>query len=259
MQFPDINPILLDLGIIKIHWYGVAYMVGILCCWKLATSLLKHHHPKLPATLIDDFIPYAVMGIILGGRLGHALFYEPELLLNPGKLIAIWQGGMAFHGGIIGYILALWLYCHSKKVSLLIMADIIAITTPIGLCLGRLANFINGELYGRTTQAFLGVVFPNAGPIPRHPSQLYEAFSEGFLLFIILYLTHNTAIKHRGMLSGMFLMGYAIARSVCELFREPTDGIIYLFNIPITMGQLYTLPMILGGLWLILTAQKKQS
>ena len=215
-----------------------------------------------PATQehVSDYIFWAMMGIILGGRLGYVLFYNPSYYLNNiGDAFAVWDGGMSFHGGFVGVTISTILFCRKNKIPLLRFADIIACASPIGLMLGRFANFVNGELYGRTTDAFIGMVFPGGGPLPRHPSQLYEAMLEGFLLFFILYFLYNfTKARHKpGLLTGIFIIGYALARTFVEQFREPDNHIGFLFGTDVlTMGQLLSAPMILFGLYLILRPKK---
>jgi phosphatidylglycerol:prolipoprotein diacylglycerol transferase len=248
MIFPHINPVFLDLGIIKIYWYGIAYMVGILSAWGISKKLLCAHHKNFPTTLMDDFIPYLVGGIIIGGRLGHAILYDQSLLTHPLELIAVWHGGMAFHGGLVGVICGILLFCHNKKVPILMVGDICGVVAPLGYFFGRLANFVNGELYGRETHQPWGMVFPTADHLHRHPSQLYEAFFEGLILFVALYIIAPKFIHRKGFLSGASLAGYGIMRYICEFFREPLDGVFLTKFGEITMGQIYTIPMVLAGI-----------
>lgn len=272
LAFPTIDPVAISFGPLSIKWYGLAYVTGLLGGWFYARLLVKDAalwgvqvRPK-PDDL-DDFILYAAFGIVLGGRLGHVLFYDLEsYLAHPADILAIWQGGMSFHGGLIGSALALTLFARRYKVPTLSMFDIAATVVPIGLFFGRIANFVNGELWGRPAPDFAyAVIFPQAGPVPRHPSQLYEAASEGLLLFIILMLLVRRVGFHRpGLIAGAFGMLYATARIFCEFFREPDPQLGYLFGQSfeflgggITMGMLLSLPMLALGFLLLLMALRK--
>ena len=201
---------------------------------------------------------WAILGTILGGRLGYVLFYNlPMYMEHPADILHIWQGGMSFHGGMLGVIIAVALYAYFQKINFLAVTDYFAAATPIGLGLGRLANFVNGELYGRVTNMPWGMVFPRGGPLPRHPSQLYEAGLEGFVLFLVLWLMiRQPQIRAKpGMISGTFLIGYALCRIIIEQFREPDAQLGFIFG-TLTMGQILSIPMILGGLWLIQNSRK---
>lgn len=260
MKFPDIDPIALQLGPVAIHWYALAYVVGILIGYYYVTWI-DGRQPKrfFSEKAQDDLIFYAVLGVLLGGRIGYILFYNlPFFLDHPLEALKIWQGGMSFHGGLLGVLLAYWLFARKYQLSWMHIMDYLAIAAPIGLFFGRLANFINGELYGRVTASSWGMVFPNGGPLPRHPSQLYEAGLEGLVLFIILFVvaTCTRALQYVGLLGGLFLAGYGIARFIIEFFREPDQQIGFL-AFGATMGQLLCLPMIALGLWLVLTAKKR--
>lgn len=254
ISYPHIDPIALQLGPLAIRWYSLAYLAGILLGW----WYLKREHTRRPIAnltpkAIDDMVMYAVIGIVGGGRLGYVLFYNaPYYLTHPVEAFYIWQGGMSFHGGMLGTILAFYLFCRKYKVRFLELMDVIAPAATIGLFFGRIANFINGELYGRVTDSPLGMVFPHGGELPRHPSQLYEAGLEGVVLFLLLtYLLKytNTRSKH-GFIGGVFLVGYAVSRLIVENFREPDIQIGFLFEM-LTMGQLLSLPMLLLGLYLV--------
>ncbi|MFA7275485.1 MAG: prolipoprotein diacylglyceryl transferase [Pseudobdellovibrionaceae bacterium] len=251
ITFPKINPIALDLGFVQIHWYALAYVVGFLLAWRGAVYLSRLHdvNKRPTAEDIDDFISWAILGVLLGGRVGYVLFYNlPVYLEHPENIIKVWQGGMAFHGGVLGVMLALFLFSHFKKVPLLRLADISTAVIPIGLFLGRIANFVNGELYGRITDEPWGIVFPRGGPEPRHPSQLYEAWLEGaVLLAITLGLSHIKGVRDRpGIVSGAFLFFYGLFRIIAECFREPDVQLGFLFE-AVTMGQILSVPMMMVG------------
>lgn len=257
IPFPSIDPIIIKLGPVAIRWYSLAYIVGIVAGWKLLKADLRKHPIRgLHAALIEDLIVWAIGGIIIGGRLGYTLIYQQDYYLaHPMQIVYIWEGGMSFHGGFIGFALAFWCFCRHHRIPYLQLMDVMAAVAPIGLCLGRLANFINGELWGRTSDLPWAMVFPHAGVLPRHPSQLYEALLEGVLLFILLFsLLKTTKLRERpGALCGLFLLGYAAARIACEFFREPDAQLGFLWA-GATMGQLLSLPMLLLGSVLFLRA-----
>jgi phosphatidylglycerol---prolipoprotein diacylglyceryl transferase len=254
LPYPHIDPIALQLGPLAIRWYSLAYLAGILLGW----WMLKKEHankpiPNLTQKGLDDTIAWAVVGIVLGGRLGYTLFYKPGYYLaHPLQIFYVWEGGMSFHGGLLGVIIAFLWFCRRNNVRFFHLIDVIACTVPIGLFFGRLANFINGELYGRVTDSALGMVFPTGGELARHPSQLYEAGLEGIVLFALLVwlLKYTNARSKPGLLSGVFLCGYALARFFVEFFREPDDFLGFFFG-SVTMGQLLCLPMFAYGLYLI--------
>jgi phosphatidylglycerol:prolipoprotein diacylglycerol transferase len=262
LKYPHIDPVALHLGPLVIRWYALSYLTGVLLGWWLVGRLNKRlQPPTLSAEAFDDIMVWAIMGIILGGRLGYVLFYKPDYYFaNPGQIFMVWQGGMSFHGGLLGVITSMFLFARKFKIPFLAITDLVATVAPIGLFLGRLANFVNGELYGRVTDSPLGMVFPNSDGQPRHPSQLYEAGLEGVLLFVVLITlaTRTRALSRAGTISGLFLIGYACARSTVELFREPDDFIHFLPSW-ITMGQLLSLPMLIGGLYLILRRRAAQA
>lgn len=253
LNFPQIDPVLLHIGPISVHWYGVAYVVGILLGWQYAVWIAKRFAPTITKADIDDFMMWALGGIIIGGRLGHILFFElDKYLAHPLEIFMTWKGGMSFHGGMIGVIIAIILYCRKKHIPILRFADILAAITPLGLGLGRLANFVNGELFGRVTDVSWGMIFPNGGPFPRHPSQLYEAFFEGLVLLVIIHIGWRIAAIRDvpGRLTGIFLLGYGLARTFVEFVREP-DTFYTILGIDLTTGQLLSLPMILVGAYFI--------
>ncbi len=248
----NLDPVIVELwGPFAIRWYGVAYALGVVLGWVVVRQIIKESRfPSLKVRDIDDFISWAVVGIIVGGRLGYVLFYHwAQYIAHPLKIFYVWEGGMSFHGGLIGLILAAYLFTRRGRLPFLTFMDALSVVAPIGLFFGRIANFINGELYGRVTDVRWGMIFPGAGPYPRHPSQLYEAFGEGLLLFIILLsLARRTSITRRsGCLSGIFLIGYSLIRFVVEYFREPDYHIGYLWHY-FTMGQLLSLPLLITGI-----------
>lgn len=255
MPFPDIDPVALQIGPLAIRWYALAYIGGILLGWWLvARELQRKPIANLSKKALDDMVMWAVFGIILGGRLGFVLFYKPGFYLDhPAQILKVWEGGMSFHGGMIGFILAFYWFCRKYRVAFFRLMDVLAVAAPIGLFFGRIANFINGELYGRATDAPWGVVFPAGGDLPRHPSQLYEAGMEGLLLFaVLLFLLKATGARDKpGLLSGIFLIGYGLSRIAAEFFREPDDYLGFLMG-GATMGQLLSLPMLALGLYLAL-------
>ncbi|WP_455373078.1 prolipoprotein diacylglyceryl transferase [Limibacillus halophilus] len=257
--FPQIDPVAVQLGPFAIRWYALAYIVGLVLGWRLCRRLTK----KTPAgsltpEVFDDFVVWATLGVLLGGRLGYVLFYNLGYFAqNPLEILQVWQGGMAFHGGLLGVIAALFLFSWKRKVPLFALSDLVAAAAPIGLFFGRIANFVNGELYGRVTDAPWGMVFPGGGDLPRHPSQLYEAGLEGILLFAILQLAiWRGALARPGVVGGLFLAGYGASRAIVELFREPDAHIGFLEG-GLTMGQLLSLPMVVAGLGLALWAWRR--
>lgn len=256
---PNFDPNIISFGHIAIRWYSLAYIVGVLFAW----GLLKHFNNKKPIMdkqAWDDWLFWAVLGIVIGGRLGYVLFYNFGYYFHhPLQIFAVWNGGMSFHGGLLGSIVSMYLFAKKYKINFLELTDVLAIAAPIGLLFGRIANFINMELYGRITGSNFGVVFPNAGNLPRHPSQLYEAGLEGLLLFIILFsLAKLTNARQKtGLLSGLFLILYSSSRIFVEQFREPDEQIGFLFHHNITMGQVLSLPIICAGFIIILFAFKK--
>lgn len=258
LTYPTIDPVLIEIGPFAIRWYALSYIAGILLAWRYMVVLARRSPVGITKAHTDDFIVWATLGVVLGGRFGYVIFYKADYFLDhPLEAFAVWQGGMSFHGGLLGVIFAIWLFSRLRHYSWIAIGDIVACTAPIGLCLGRIANFINGELYGRVTDSPLGMVFPGGGPLPRHPSQLYQAALEGLLLFVILaWLASRPGVfERRGLLSGVFLAGYGIARPVAEFFREP-DAHIGFLTMGSTMGQWLSLPLLAVGIWLIVTSRK---
>ena len=269
LSFPLIDPVAISIGPFAIRWYALAYVAGLLGGWFYAKRLaakadlwggLKQPKP----TDVDDLIVWVALGVVLGGRVGYVLFYNlSSYLSQPLEIFAIWRGGMSFHGGFLGAVLAIVLFARSRGLNPLAMLDMAAVVTPIGLFFGRIANFINGELWGRPAPDFpYAVVFPHAGPEPRHPSQLYEAFGEGLILFLIMaFAARRFGFRRPGLLGGIFVLGYAVARIAAEFFREPDAQLGFLFGSSvqalsggITMGMLLSVPMALVGAGVIVMA-----
>jgi phosphatidylglycerol:prolipoprotein diacylglycerol transferase len=255
MEFPNIDPIAIAIGPLAIRWYSLAYLGGVVLGWFLVKSLNNRQNPPaISKEGLDDIMVYAILGIVLGGRLGYVLFYKPAFYLsNPQEILMVWQGGMSFHGGLLGMLTAMYIFCRKFKLRWLGVMDLLAVAAPIGICLGRLANFINGELYGRPTDSPFGMVFPSdPESLPRYPSQLIEASLEGVVLFGLLLIAayFTRTLNKTGRMGGLFLIGYSIARSVSEFFREP-DSFIHFLPDWITMGQLLSTPMLLIGLYLV--------
>ena len=259
LHFPEIDPVALAIGPVVIRWYALAYIAGILLGYVVLNRQNKRDQ-FFSTKAKDDLIFYAVLGIILGGRLGFVLFYHPVYFFHhPLEIFQVWQGGMAFHGGILGVIAAFYLYARKHGLAYFGVMDRVALVAPIGLCLGRIANFINGELYGRIAlDVSWAMVFPTGGPLPRHPSQLYQSATDGLLLFILLaVLVYGFgALKKRGLVSGVFLAGYGCARFAMEYFREPDAHLGFVFA-ELSMGQLLCVPMVLLGIWLIARSRKQ--
>lgn len=262
LPFPAVDPVLLNIGPLPIRWYALAYVAGLLLGWLAACRLVERDAfwggaPRPDAAGLDDLLLYATLGVIVGGRLFNVLFYGLDYYIaNPGQILAVWNGGMAFHGGLIGVAVAAWLFAWRRGENPLTVGDIVATVAPIGIFFGRLANFIKPELWGRPTDAPWAMVFPGAGPEPRHPSQLYEAGLEGLALFVALIACAQVGgLRRPGLATGLFLAGYGLARSVCELFREP-DPQLEALRHGLTMGIALSLPLVLVGAVLILRAAR---
>jgi phosphatidylglycerol:prolipoprotein diacylglycerol transferase len=271
LPFPAIDPIAIEIGPLAIRWYALAYITGLVGGWWIArrlaaiesywTGLRRPTHEQL-----DDLVVWVALGVVLGGRIGYVLFYNLAAYASrPWEALAIWQGGMSFHGGFLGAVLAIVLFARRKGLNPLSMLDLAAVVTPIGIFFGRIANFINGELWGRPAPDFpLAFVFPHGGPVPRHPSQLYEALGEGLILFVVLVVgVRRFGFRRPGLIGGIFVLGYALARIVCEFFREPDAQLGFLFGASvdalrggITMGMLLSVPMALVGLGAIVLAMR---
>ncbi|MDP3268418.1 MAG: prolipoprotein diacylglyceryl transferase [Legionella sp.] len=248
--FPAFNPVAISLGPLKIHWYGLMYLVGFMGAWLLAYWRTKHYKLNWTAEQISDLIFYAALGVILGGRLGYMVFYNTqELIHQPWILFKIWEGGMSFHGGLLGVILALWVFSKRFGKQFLEVTDFVAPLVPLGLAAGRVGNFVNGELWGRVTDVPWAMIFPHVDNNPRHPSQLYELGLEGIALFVLLWW-YASKPRPIGRVSGLFLIGYAICRLIAECFRQPDVQLGFVAFDWLTMGQILSIPMILLGLWL---------
>lgn len=256
MTYPEIDPVAISLGPLAIHWYGLMYLLGFVFVWLLGryrAARQDWQHGQL-----EDLLFYGALGVILGGRLGYALFYDLAANLeNPINLLKIWQGGMSFHGGLIGVLIAFWYFGRKTGKGFFEISDFIAPMVPIGLMLGRIGNFINGELWGRVSDVPWAMVFPGAGPLPRHPSQLYQAALEGLLLFVILWL-YSAKPRPRAAVSGLFLLGYGVFRFIVEFVRIPDPQYGYLAFGWLTMGQILCLPMIIGGVVMMVWAYRRQ-
>ena len=258
-DFPNINPVAIDLGMIEISWYAISYVCGILLSWFLILKIIKFKNIKISNKGVSDLISNCMIGIILGGRLGYVIFYHPEYYSNNIlEIFKIWNGGMSFHGGFIGVVIAVIYSSKSSKIPLMIVSDLISIVSPIGIFFGRIANFVNGELYGKVTNHKFGMIFPKGGNLYRHPSQLYEALFEGLILFIILWLLMymTNFFNKKGLMTGCFIFLYGFFRFFVEFFREPDIHIGYLY-LNFSMGQLLSLPMIIIGLCFIIIFYKK--
>jgi phosphatidylglycerol:prolipoprotein diacylglycerol transferase len=261
VPFPSIDPILVSVGPFAVRWYALAYIGGIVAGWMIMRRLAAAPPPVASREQVDDFLTWTVLGIILGGRLGYVLFYRPShYLAHPLEALMVWQGGMSFHGGMLGMIVAIVVYCRRQGIDMLAFGDRVATVTPIGLFLGRCANFINGELWGRPWDGSWAMVFP-ADPLqlPRHPSQLYQAALEGLALFAVMAVlaSREDLRARRGFLAGVFLAGYALARITGEFFREP-DAFLGFLAFGATMGQALSLPMLAVGLWLVATSGRRR-
>jgi phosphatidylglycerol:prolipoprotein diacylglycerol transferase len=259
LLFPQFDPVLFELGPLVIRWYALAYIAGLVLGWQMLRRLVTRAPAVATVEQADDYLTWVTLGVVLGGRLGYVLFYQPgRFLAAPLEIFAVWQGGMSFHGGLLGVIVATIIFCRRNAIPLLGFGDRVVVGVPIGLFFGRVANFINGELWGRVTPDSLpwAMIFPHAGPEPRHPSQLYQALLEGFFLFAVMFLlARREAVRARaGMLTGIFLTGYGIARITGEFFRQP-DAFLGFLYAGATMGQLLSVPMVLVGLWLVLRAR----
>jgi len=255
-----LDPIALDLGFFQLRWYSLAYLAGIVLGWWYLLKLIERPGAPMARRHADDMVFYATLGVLLGGRLGYVLFYRPGFYIqNPLEILQLWDGGMSFHGGVIGVSLGILYMARKHGLDWLRIHDYVACCVPFGLLFGRLANFVNGELWGRATDVPWAVIFPAGGEVPRHPSQLYEAGLEGLLLGLVLwYLFWRTDARYQpGRLVGTFILVYGLSRFLVELVRQPDQG---LENLPwgLTMGQTLTVPMILGGVYLIASAKGRR-
>jgi phosphatidylglycerol---prolipoprotein diacylglyceryl transferase len=264
LPFPNIDPVIVQIGPLAVHWYGVGYIVGILFAWWYARRIVSTERlwggpaPIKPID-IDDFLVWAAVGVVLGGRLGYILFYDlARYIANPTDIFAIWQGGMSFHGGFAGCTLAMILFARKRGFPVWSMFDVIAAGVPVGLGVVRVCNFINSELWGRITDVPWAFEFPNGGPFNRHPSQLYEALLEGVVLFVLLAILvwGGKKLRAPGFIAGTFVAGYGCARIFAEYFREPDPQLGYLAGNWLTMGMVLSTPMVLAGLWAMWRANR---
>ncbi|KAB7739440.1 prolipoprotein diacylglyceryl transferase [Parvibaculum sedimenti] len=255
IPFPNIDPVLIHIGPLAIRWYALAYIAGLVLGWRyilvmIDTPKLWRGSAPISKLEVDDALLWAALGVILGGRIGYVFVYNFSYYMeHPNEIFTVWHGGMSFHGGALGVLVALLIFSRRRNIPALTLMDLVCAAQPIGQFFGRIANFINGELWGRPTDVPWAMVFPTGGPIPRHPSQLYEAALEGIVLFIILrLLTHRYgALKRPGTVMGIFIMGYGVSRVIVEFFREPDAQVGYLYGDWLTMGMLLSVPMILAG------------
>ena len=266
MAFPDIDPVIFALGPVQVRWYGLAYVVGILLGWQYARRLVANDRlwpqsgSRMTQLDIDDFLLWATVGIVAGGRIGYILFYDfAAVAANPMRALEIWNGGMSFHGGLLGTLVAMILFARSRSIPVFSLFDVVCAVVPVGLFFGRLANFINSELWGKLTDVPWAFVFPTGGPFPRHPTQLYEAALEGLLLLAVLawLIYRRKALSQPGLVAGCFVIGYGLSRIFIEFFREPDVQIGYLVGGWLTMGMVLSLPMLAVGIWAVATARSR--
>ncbi|MDP2732009.1 MAG: prolipoprotein diacylglyceryl transferase [Hoeflea sp.] len=266
IAFPEIDPVIFSLGPVQIRWYGLAYVTGILLGWRYARRLVENARlwpaggSRMTALDMDDFLLWATVGIVVGGRIGYVLFYDfAAVAANPARAFEIWNGGMSFHGGLLGTLVAMILFARRRTIPLFSLFDVVCAVVPVGLFFGRLANFINSELWGKLTDAPWAFVFPTGGPFPRHPTQLYEAALEGLLLLAVLawLIYRHKALKLPGLVAGCFVIIYALSRIIVEFYREPDVQIGYLAGGWLTMGMVLSLPMLAVGVWAVASARSR--
>ena len=255
---PQIDPVAISVGPLSIHWYGLMYLLGFTLFILLGRYRIKHNpHSAFTYEILDDALFYGMLGVILGGRLGHVLFYQFGYYLeHPLHIFAIWEGGMSFHGGFLGVFVAMILLARKHKLSWLTVTDFVIPLIPLGLAAGRIGNFINGELWGRHTDVPWGMVFPYVDEFPRHPSQLYQFALEGVLLFIVIWI-YSSKPRATGAVTGMFMIGYGVLRSFAEFFREPEDGFMGILTLGVTMGQWLSIPMVLAGIAALMWSRRQ--
>jgi phosphatidylglycerol:prolipoprotein diacylglycerol transferase len=258
ITYPEIDPVALSLGPLKVHWYGLMYLIGFTGVWLLGRYRANKTGSLINTEQMDDLLFYGAVGVVLGGRIGYVLFYNlPVFIDNPLILFRVWEGGMSFHGGMLGVFIAMWLYGRKIGATFFTVTDFIAPLVPIGLFTGRIGNFINGELWGSPTTLPWGMLVPGLGPLARHPSMLYEAVLEGIVLFFLLWV-YSSKPRPKMAVSGLFLLGYGVARFFVEFYRLPDAHIGYLAYGWVTMGQILTSPMlIVGGLLMFLAYRKE--
>jgi phosphatidylglycerol:prolipoprotein diacylglycerol transferase len=264
LPFPAFDPVIVSIGPFAVRWYALAYIGGILLGWLYARALIRAEElwgglPPLTLQDFDDFILWVTLGIVFGGRLGYVLFYNPaHFAAHPFDILEVWKGGMSFHGGFLGCVAAVMLFGWKRNIPVLSLGDLTCAAAPIGLFLGRLANFVNGELWGRASDVYWAMVFPAGGPLPRHPSQIYEAVLEGLVLFAVLYwLIRQGALRRPGLILGAFALCYSLARGFSEFFREPDAQLGFLWG-GLTMGMLLSIPLALAGIILIVVAMRRK-
>jgi len=261
LPYPNIDPTIVRVGPMQIRWYGLMYVLGFIATWLLVRQQIKKYGLRDLGARFEDLNFFLILSLILGGRLGYVLFYNFNYYMrHPLEIPATWQGGMSFHGALIGLLVGGFFYCRRHRLGFLETADVYIVTVPIGIGLGRIGNFINGELFGRITDVPWAMIFPGGGPLPRHPSQLYECLLEGVLLFILLWVLKSKYRQrhwHHGTMLALFLVLYGIFRSFAELFRQPDPQLGFLFA-AVTMGQVLSCLMIIGGLFLLFVIKKKQ-
>ncbi len=266
IPLPAIDPVAIRIGPLAVRWYALAYVAGLLLAVFYAKWILRRERffapggPFMRPEDMDDYMLWAMLGVVLGGRLGYVLFYAPSYFVtHPADIVKLWRGGMSFHGGFLGVLVATWVFARRRGIPFWRMMDVIAAATPIGLLLGRVANFINGELWGRPTDVPWAIVFPKAGAEPRHPSQLYEAALEGVVLFVVLHvLVRRGALTRPGLVAGVFALGYGLSRFFVEFFREPDRHLGYLCCGWLTMGMVLSVPLMLIGAWLVARALRRE-
>jgi len=255
---PNIDPVAIQIGPLAVRWYGLMYLAGFMAAWWLGVRRIKAGIAPVTREQLDDLLFYAVLGVILGGRLGYVLFYKPDYYFaHPLQILEVWHGGMSFHGGFLGVLAAMGYAARKHRVNWWALMDYVAPLCPIGLAAGRLGNFINGELWGRVTTLPWGMVFPGAGPLPRHPSELYEFALEGVALFVILWW-FSSKPRPRGQVSALFLIGYGSFRFIAEFARQP-DAFLGYLALGLTMGQWLSLPMIIAGIVLFLWSRRRRT
>jgi phosphatidylglycerol:prolipoprotein diacylglycerol transferase len=256
LSYPNLSPVAFHIGSWPIYWYGLMYLIGFASAWALLSWRAYSSPRGFTQDQVSDLIFYGALGVVIGGRLGYMFFYDlPSLVASPLLLLQVWKGGMSFHGGLIGVLIAMWIFARKHGKPFLALTDFVAPVVPLGLGAGRIGNFINGELWGRVTDSSWGMIFPQAGPLPRHPSQLYEFALEGVLLFCILYF-YSRKPRPLGMVSGLLAVGYGVFRCIVEMFREPDIQVGYFFGW-VTEGQLLSVPLIMVGIALMIWSQRK--